>query len=148
MKWDGYVPDIDDFLLDEEVEEQDPYEGHKTAMCSETLRNQAGWEELSNLKRKDCPVPNSGLRCVVSYHKLRISNLIAFNIFTIHADWFRATKIRSKLVCVEERIQACECDNIHEAIKWNWWVDPSHSLFSHKFTSREMEFKSHEIVVK
>ncbi|GAU14059.1 hypothetical protein TSUD_168840 [Trifolium subterraneum] len=34
MKWDGYVPEIDDFLLDEEVEEQDPYEGHKTAMCS------------------------------------------------------------------------------------------------------------------
>ncbi|KAK2359668.1 pentatricopeptide repeat-containing protein, mitochondrial [Trifolium repens] len=32
MKWDGYVPDIDDFLLDEEVEEQYPYEGHKTAM--------------------------------------------------------------------------------------------------------------------
>jgi hypothetical protein len=34
MKWDGYVPDIDDFLLDEEVEEQYPYEGHKTAMSS------------------------------------------------------------------------------------------------------------------
>ncbi|AES77828.1 putative tetratricopeptide-like helical domain, DYW domain-containing protein [Medicago truncatula] len=29
MKWDGYVPEIDGFLLDEEVDEQDSYEGHK-----------------------------------------------------------------------------------------------------------------------
>ncbi|XP_020214743.1 pentatricopeptide repeat-containing protein At3g02330, mitochondrial [Cajanus cajan] len=33
MKWAGYVPDID-FMLDEEVEEQDPYEGLKTTVCS------------------------------------------------------------------------------------------------------------------
>ncbi|KOM27023.1 hypothetical protein LR48_Vigan358s000100 [Vigna angularis] len=33
MKWAGYVPDID-FLLDEEVEEQDPYEGPKATICS------------------------------------------------------------------------------------------------------------------
>ncbi|BAT83183.1 hypothetical protein VIGAN_04029700 [Vigna angularis var. angularis] len=33
MKWAGYVPDID-FLLDEEVEEQDPYAGPKATICS------------------------------------------------------------------------------------------------------------------
>ncbi|BAT82134.1 hypothetical protein VIGAN_03209600 [Vigna angularis var. angularis] len=33
MKWAGYVPDIE-FLLDEEVEEQDPYEGPKATICS------------------------------------------------------------------------------------------------------------------
>ncbi|KAL2329750.1 hypothetical protein Fmac_017331 [Flemingia macrophylla] len=33
MKWVGYVPDID-FMLDEEVEEQDPYEGLKITVCS------------------------------------------------------------------------------------------------------------------
>ena len=33
MKWAGYVPDIDS-MLDEEVEEQDPYEGLKTTVCS------------------------------------------------------------------------------------------------------------------
>jgi len=34
MKWDEYVPEIDDFLLDEEVEEQNYYEGHKITACS------------------------------------------------------------------------------------------------------------------
>ncbi|QCE12767.1 cell division protease FtsH [Vigna unguiculata] len=33
MKWAGYVPDID-FLLDEEVEEQGPYEGRKATIGS------------------------------------------------------------------------------------------------------------------
>lgn len=33
MNWAGYVPDID-FLLDEEVEEHDPYESPKATICS------------------------------------------------------------------------------------------------------------------